>query len=283
MPPSSRSRRSSRPDQGRIAPCGKVRQLRSCGGGVLVARQPARARARGEENSARLRALCAPVLDETVSFTRMRLRRDAEGQLRIAALTPSSFPDTGNNRRHGAIVMLGGELQDLHGALPCSMSKWLEGRVIENRHWTKTLFRCHEGVRVQYQAGQFVRIGIEPALVRAFSFVNPPEDPVLEFYGIVVPQGRFRRASRNSRLASGWSSRPTPPASLSFPRCRTARRCGSSPPAPGSLRSFPSCRPRRRGSAAHVVLVHAVRHARELVYRDLIEKFDASARIFSVT
>ena len=31
---------------------------------------------------------------------------------------------------------------------------------------------------------------------------------------------------------------------------------------------------------AHVVLVHAVRHARELVYRDLIEKFGASARIF---
>ena len=52
-------------------------------------------------------------LDETVSFTRMRLRRDAEGQLRIARAYTFEFSDTGNNRRHGAIVMLGGELQDL--------------------------------------------------------------------------------------------------------------------------------------------------------------------------
>lgn len=52
-------------------------------------------------------------LDETVSFTRMRLRRDAQGQLRIARTYTFEFSDTGNNRRHGAIVMLGGELQDL--------------------------------------------------------------------------------------------------------------------------------------------------------------------------
>ena len=52
-------------------------------------------------------------LDETVSFTRVRLRRDAEGQLRIARTYTFEFSDTGNNRRHGAIVMLGGELQDL--------------------------------------------------------------------------------------------------------------------------------------------------------------------------
>jgi hypothetical protein len=52
-------------------------------------------------------------LDETVSFTRMRLRRDAEGQLRIARTYTFEFSDTGNNRRQGAIVMLGGELQDL--------------------------------------------------------------------------------------------------------------------------------------------------------------------------
>lgn len=52
-------------------------------------------------------------LDETVSFTRMRLRRDVEGQLRIARTYTFEFSDTGNNRRQGAIVMLGGELQDL--------------------------------------------------------------------------------------------------------------------------------------------------------------------------
>jgi hypothetical protein len=52
-------------------------------------------------------------LDDTVSFSRIRLRRDGDGQLRIARTYTFEFSDTGNNRRHGAIVMLGGELQDL--------------------------------------------------------------------------------------------------------------------------------------------------------------------------
>jgi hypothetical protein len=52
-------------------------------------------------------------LDDTVSFARLRLRRDPDGQLRIARTYTFEFSDTGNNRRHGAIVMLGGELEDL--------------------------------------------------------------------------------------------------------------------------------------------------------------------------
>ena len=52
-------------------------------------------------------------LDETVSFSRLRLARDEEGQLKIARTYTFEFSDTGNNRRHGAIVMLGGEMRDL--------------------------------------------------------------------------------------------------------------------------------------------------------------------------
>ena len=53
-------------------------------------------------------------LDDTVSFARIRLARNEDGELRIARTYTFEFSDTGNNRRHGAIVMLGGELQDLH-------------------------------------------------------------------------------------------------------------------------------------------------------------------------
>ena len=53
------------------------------------------------------------LLDDTVSFARLRLARDDEGQLKIARTYTFEFSDTGNNRRHGAIVMLGGDLQDL--------------------------------------------------------------------------------------------------------------------------------------------------------------------------
>jgi hypothetical protein len=52
-------------------------------------------------------------LDETVSFARMRLARNRDGELRIARTYTFEFSDTGNNRRQGAIVMLGGEVQDL--------------------------------------------------------------------------------------------------------------------------------------------------------------------------
>lgn len=53
------------------------------------------------------------LLDDTVSFARLRLARDGEGQVRLARTYTFEFSDTGNNRRHGAIMMLGSELEDL--------------------------------------------------------------------------------------------------------------------------------------------------------------------------
>ena len=53
-------------------------------------------------------------LDETVAFTRLRLARDEEGQVKIKRTYTFEFSDTGNNRRHGAIVMLGAEVADMH-------------------------------------------------------------------------------------------------------------------------------------------------------------------------
>lgn len=74
----------------------------------LRARERALAAGRGacERNSLQL-------LDETVQFARLRIARDEEGRLRLARTYTFEFSDTGNNRRHGAIVMLGGELQDM--------------------------------------------------------------------------------------------------------------------------------------------------------------------------
>lgn len=53
------------------------------------------------------------LLDETVQFARLRLARDGEGRLRLQRTYTFEFSDTGDNRRHGAIVMLGGELGDV--------------------------------------------------------------------------------------------------------------------------------------------------------------------------
>src|SRR5205823_5554006 len=75
--------------------------------------------------------------------------------------------------------------------------KWHEATVLENRHWTEALFSLRvEGAPLAFEAGQFVRIALDERdahagsrIARPFSFVNPPQDPVHEFYGIVVPEG----------------------------------------------------------------------------------------------
>ena len=59
---------------------------------------------------------------------------------------------------------------------------WLNGKVVENRHWTDTLFSLRiEAPALSFQAGQFVRIALDTLtgdegsrVARAFSFFNPP-------------------------------------------------------------------------------------------------------------
>jgi hypothetical protein len=53
------------------------------------------------------------LLDDTVAFVRLRLARDDEGRLRLRRTYAFEFSETGDNRRHGAIVMLGAQLEDL--------------------------------------------------------------------------------------------------------------------------------------------------------------------------
>lgn len=52
-------------------------------------------------------------LDDTVSFARLRLARDDEGRLKLSRTYTFEFTETGNTRRHGAIVMLGQDLRDI--------------------------------------------------------------------------------------------------------------------------------------------------------------------------
>lgn len=53
-------------------------------------------------------------LDEAMAAVSYRLRRDARGQLAIARTYRFEFSDTGDNRLHGTIIMLGKRLETLH-------------------------------------------------------------------------------------------------------------------------------------------------------------------------
>ncbi|HYG54706.1 MAG TPA: ferredoxin--NADP reductase [Burkholderiales bacterium] len=156
---------------------------------------------------------------------------------------------------------------------------WLAGKVIENRHWTEALFSLRvEGVDLDFEAGQFVRIALDidgERVARPFSFVNPPHDPALEFYGIVVPEGPL--SPRLARLQPGETLyvASNPAGFLVMSEVRDAETLWLMATGTGIAPFVSILRteaPWKR--FRNVVLVHAVRHANELVYRDVVEKMN---------
>ena len=154
---------------------------------------------------------------------------------------------------------------------------WLDGKVIENRHWTDTLFSLRvEAPKLAFEAGQFVRIALDiggERVARPFSFVNPPEDPVLEFYGVIVPEGPLSPRLDKLRVGDALRVASNPAGFLvlsEVPDTRTLWLVATGTGLAPFLSILRTETPWRR--FREVVLVHAARHARELVYRDMIDK-----------
>jgi hypothetical protein len=53
-------------------------------------------------------------LDETVECVSLGFARDADGRMALRRTYNFEFSDTGNNRRSGRVVMLGGEVESLY-------------------------------------------------------------------------------------------------------------------------------------------------------------------------
>jgi ferredoxin/flavodoxin---NADP+ reductase len=153
-------------------------------------------------------------------------------------------------------------------------AKWLEGRVVENKHWTDALFSLRvEAPRLGFEAGQFVRIALEEKVARPFSFVNPPEDPVLEFYGIVVPEGPLSPKLAALRAGERLLVATNPAGFLvlsEVPDADTLWLVSTGTGLAPFISILRTETPWRR--FRNVVLVHAVRHARELAYQETIRK-----------
>jgi ferredoxin--NADP+ reductase len=161
--------------------------------------------------------------------------------------------------------------------------KWLEGRVVENRRWTGALWSLRvEAPPLAFEAGQFVRIALDARegdagsrIARPFSFVNPPGDSVLEFYGITVPEGPL--SPRLAELEAGdnlfVATNPAGFLVLSeVPDAESLWLIATGTGIAPFLSMLRTETPWKRFNT--VVLVHAVRHASELVYQDLIKKID---------
>ena len=155
------------------------------------------------------------------------------------------------------------------------MAGWIEGEVIDNRHWTAALFSLR--VRVvspRFEAGQFVRIALDvdgDRVARPFSLVNPPGDEVSEFYGVVVPEGPL--SPRLALLGSGdrlyVADNPSGFLVLSeVPQADTLWLLSTGTGIAPFLSILRTGAPWSR--YASVVLAHAVRRRDELAYRELI-------------
>jgi len=73
------------------------------------------------------------------------------------------------------------------------MAKWLDGIVVENQRWTDELTSLKINAPLgQFEAGQFVRVGLEidgEIIARPYSLVNAPSESVLEILFNLVPEG----------------------------------------------------------------------------------------------
>ena len=159
------------------------------------------------------------------------------------------------------------------------MTVWVEGRIAGKRRWTDDLLSLQVAApEVTFSAGQFARLALpapegskEPMLGRPYSFVNPPHAQPHEFYFIVLPHGplspRLAALDEGAPIwllprANGFFTISEVPEAESLWCISTGTGIG---PFLSMLRTEEPWQ-----KFARVVLVHAVRFARELTYRDEI-------------
>ncbi len=157
------------------------------------------------------------------------------------------------------------------------MSRWIEGRVIDNRRWTSQLYSLQIDAPVgPFKAGQFTRLGLDidgERVARPYSFVNAPHERYVEIYSITVPGGPL--SNRLFHLTAGNQVWLAPKGAGFFTLVEvpdgkylwmlsTGTALG---PFLAILKTDEPCARFRK-----IVLAHAVRTAEELTYQDTIRE-----------
>jgi len=155
------------------------------------------------------------------------------------------------------------------------MAKWIEGKVVRLRQWTDELYSVQvEADIAPFTAGQFNRLALEidgEMVARPYSFVNGPHDPLHEFYFITVPGGPL--TAELVKLQTGDSLYLAPKGAGFFilsevPEADTLWMLSTGTAIGPFLSILSTDEVWQRFS--NIVLVHAVRTAKELVYQDVI-------------
>lgn len=157
------------------------------------------------------------------------------------------------------------------------MSKWIEGKVVNKKLWTKDLYSLQIGANLEpFRAGQFGRLALEingDIVARPYSFVNAPDERPYEFYSIIVPEGPL--SPRLHDLNSGDKVLLAPKGAGFFTLADMPQNehlwLLSTGTALGPFLSI--CKTEEAWRRfKKIVLVHSVRHGHELTYQETIER-----------
>jgi ferredoxin--NADP+ reductase len=155
---------------------------------------------------------------------------------------------------------------------------WIEGSVVAQTCWTERLLSLRVQIppnaALTFEAGQFARLALDidgGRLARPYSFVNPPGAAPLEFYYAIVPEGPLSPRLANLGAGDRVYVAPNPAGFLVLSEVPDAANLwllstgtGIGPFLSILRTEIPWKRYRK------VILVHAVRHPRELVYGEVI-------------
>ena len=171
------------------------------------------------------------------------------------------------------------------------MADWVTGKVAKVEFWTDALFSLTVHAPIHpFTAGQFAKLGLEidgERVQRAYSYVNPPSDPNLEFYLVTVPEGKL--SPRLAALKPGDEVLIVAEAAGFFvleeiPDCETLWMLATGTAIGPYLSILQEGRDLERFK--NLVLVHAARYADDLSYLPLMlelqKRYEGKLRIQTV-
>lgn len=171
------------------------------------------------------------------------------------------------------------------------MADWVTGKVTKVQFWTDALFSLTVHAPVHpFTAGQFTKLGLEidgERVQRAYSYVNAPDNPNLEFYLVTVPNGKL--SPRLAALKPGDDVQVVSEAAGFFvldeiPDCETLWMLSTGTALGPYLSILQYGQNLERFK--NIVLVHATRYAEDLSYLPLMlelqKRYEGKLRIQTV-
>lgn len=156
------------------------------------------------------------------------------------------------------------------------MGNWVQGNVVENKHWTDLLYSLKVEAEIDpFIAGQYGRLGLEiedQIVGRPYSFVNAPHESLSEFYSITVAEGALSPKLCDlqkgdpiwiDKRVNGFFTLNEVPDARDLWMLATGTALG---PFLSILKSTEVWK-----RFKNIILVHAVRFANELTYQDTIK------------